>query len=579
MNIFIFSIFVSLVLYLTLTISFAGYGKAIYLIINDRYKKEVNHQISFLVWTGFCCFIFIMSIIHLFFSLDLYVVVPTLTFGIILSIIFFIKNFNYYLQIVLSVPTWLLVVMFFALSLVSTWLALRAMLPPTNYDSGLYHFNSIKWLNSFPITYGIGNLHGRLSFNQSFFAYAASLNFYPLFNHGRSIANSFLILLSFATLVEFSFRLRSKDKFKNLNFVLSIFTIPVLAYWSLTSDGMQSPSPDLTSNLIQIIIFFYFVEFLNTEKNSTKSIYLLSLLTATAITIKLSNLLFCMSIIFLLFFISSLRKNFSVKGYLLSTFIIFAILAVWCIRGFIMSGAPLYPSTIGYINAEWSVPVDEINEMEKWVYSWARQPKMHWSVVLGNWNWFTPWINVITTKRNIEVVFPSFVFLSLTIINIVLYFRSKNIFRLYFLSKLTIIIPPAIGLLFWFFTAPDPRFAQGLFFLLPISSALFMLYLTRELLKRTTYIITICILFLFCSFNLIRFMVNNMSTFRQISMIGWQNIKNVEIERKITKHGVVIFKPLHGDQCWDSPIPCTPYFNEELRMRNHKVVSSGFSIK
>ena len=74
-------------------------------------------------------------------------------------------------------------------------------------------------------------------------------------------------------------------------------------------------------------------------------------------------------------------------------------------------------------------------------------------------------------------------------------------------------------------------------------------------------------------------MANNMSTIGQISIFGWQDIKKVEIEKKITKYGVVVFKPMHGDQCWDSPVPCTPYFNEELRMRKHQDISSGFSIK
>ncbi|MCW5200371.1 hypothetical protein VU07_00935 [Desulfobulbus sp. F4] len=513
-------------------ISFAGYGSAAYLVIHDRYKEEKNDHVSSLVWTGFCCFIFILSVIHLFFPLDLYIVVPVLAFGIILSTIFFINNFHYCLQVVSAVPIWLLVVFFLVLSLISTWLALRAMLPPTNYDSGLYHFNSIRWINSFPIIYGIGNLHGRLSFNQSFFIYASAVNFYPFFNHGRSIANSFLVLLSLATMLEFIICDNGKNKFKSLNLILSLFLIPVIAYLSLKSNGMQSPSPDLASSIIQIILYIYFVEFVNTEKNMTRNIYLLSFLTATAVTIKLSNLFFCISIGLVSILISFLRKSVSRKGYLLSAIIILTILSVWCIRGFIMSGAPLYPSMIGYIDTEWSVPVDMINEVEKWVYSWARQPGMHWSVVLGNWSWLTPWLHVIMIKRFTEVVFPVAVFLLITLINIILLLRSGKRFELDNFIKSIIIIPPAIGLFFWFFTAPDPRFAHGLFFLLPISSALFMLCLTRELLSRQLFIAITAVLLLLCNFNYIKYIANNISVVSQISIIGWQDIKKVKLEKK-----------------------------------------------
>jgi len=47
----------------------------------------------------------------------------------------------------------------------------------------------------YPYRSGLGNLHGRLAFNQSFFVYVAALNFYPFFGYGRSIANSFPIIV------------------------------------------------------------------------------------------------------------------------------------------------------------------------------------------------------------------------------------------------------------------------------------------------------------------------------------------------------------------------------------------------
>ncbi|QIL77220.1 hypothetical protein G7064_16215 [Hymenobacter sp. HDW8] len=40
---------------------------------------------------------------------------------------------------------------------------------PANFDSGLYHFQTLKWLNEYPTVPGLGNLHGRLAFNSSWF--------------------------------------------------------------------------------------------------------------------------------------------------------------------------------------------------------------------------------------------------------------------------------------------------------------------------------------------------------------------------------------------------------------------------
>ena len=84
------------------------------------------------------------------------------------------------------------------LVITTIWIAILSMSSPTIFDDGLYHFNSIRWLNEYPIVLGLGNLHSRLAFNQSFFAYVAYLNIYPVFNHGYNLANSFLWLVLLA---------------------------------------------------------------------------------------------------------------------------------------------------------------------------------------------------------------------------------------------------------------------------------------------------------------------------------------------------------------------------------------------
>ena len=65
--------------------------------------------------------------------------------------------------------------------LVLSW-CLRAMAVPNNYDSGLYHFQSIRWINEEPIVFGLGNLHWRMALNQSYFGFLALLNLAPLWN-------------------------------------------------------------------------------------------------------------------------------------------------------------------------------------------------------------------------------------------------------------------------------------------------------------------------------------------------------------------------------------------------------------
>ena len=85
-----------------------------------------------------------------------------------------------------------------ALGAVAVWLGSRAMAVPDNYDSGLYHFQVIRWIREFPVVPGLGNLHSRYAFNVSFFPAVAAWDVHPLWGHGRNVAVSFLFLLLIA---------------------------------------------------------------------------------------------------------------------------------------------------------------------------------------------------------------------------------------------------------------------------------------------------------------------------------------------------------------------------------------------
>jgi len=39
-----------------------------------------------------------------------------------------------------------------------------------------------------------------------------------------------------------------------------------------------------------------------------------------------------------------------------------------------------------------------------------------------------------------------------------------------------------------------------------------------------------------------------------------------------------ILVPVSGDQCWNTPIPCTPEIDESLEMRNKGNMEDGFRV-
>lgn len=61
----------------------------------------------------------------------------------------------------------------------------------------------------------------------------------------------------------------------------------------------------------------------------------------------------------------------------------------------------------------------------------------------------------------------------------------------------------------------------------------------------------------------------------RFSVDGWKPIKTMALAEEVTSHGLKVHVPVKTDQCWDSPLPSTPYFNPALELRGNGL-QSGF---
>ena len=151
--------------YVILAFSYLGLGWAGSQIL--RIVFPVKERLFVLIWLGWAITLFLLQILNLFIAINIFSSVPFLMLGVISAIVFF-KNEGW--KQAASTSSWVYSVL---LAVTTIWVAILSMSSPTIYDDGLYHFNSIRWLNEYPIVLGLGNLHSRLAFNQSFFAYVA----------------------------------------------------------------------------------------------------------------------------------------------------------------------------------------------------------------------------------------------------------------------------------------------------------------------------------------------------------------------------------------------------------------------
>jgi hypothetical protein len=291
----------------------------------------------------------------------------------------------------------------------------------------------------------------------------------------------------------------------------------------------------------------------------------LIILSATAIKVKLSNIAFAVTVIAFVLASRCSLPVACVRSVVRSLAPAVLILVVWCLRGYLLSGAPLYPSTVGYIPFDWAVPRESMTVEARWVYSWARMPGGNPDEILGNWRWLAPWFERIT-KNIVEVTYPIVVAAVYLCAGMsMLFFRRRGGFEK---LDLVVLLPPIAGLAFWFFTAPSPRFAIAVLLTMPIAAGVVLLEIVRKQSEFKTYLTVLTAMLVIGNAGYAWYFAGASRNFLYVSTSGVVGIQQVPLARNVTAQGLNVYSPMLNDQCWDAPLPCTPYDPEKVRLRD-----------
>ncbi|HTD86740.1 MAG TPA: hypothetical protein VK850_09200, partial [Candidatus Binatia bacterium] len=349
-------------------------------------------------------------------------------------------------------------------------LAHQSLLPPSHYDSGLYHFNIIRWHMEYPVVPGLTNLHGRLGFNQSFFLYVAMLNVYPWFKHGHNIATSLLVAVLLLQLVNTTWRLLRDRPAPTAPLLLRACLLLVLigTVFCTRISGiiyytLSSPALDLPLLVWGMMLFVKFADYMLTESPEQPrnyALFELCALAAVGVTMKLSMLVFGGSIMIIamaawLYRGAQFREAGS-QALLYATLIALLIMCPWFARGVILSGYPIYPATFAGVNVDWQVPRAKAEAMKDLISNWGKTHTVH-----GSENWIAFWMKEYSAQP--MFTWPLRLFTVSSLILACFLKRTGWNFR-HFLVWL----PPCAAVAFWFMTAPNPRFAGPALWLLAL---------------------------------------------------------------------------------------------------------------
>jgi hypothetical protein len=458
------------------------------------------------------------------------------------------------------------------------FLALRASGPCDYYDTGLYGAAAVRWIQTYPVVPGLANLHGRLGFNSSVFLCIASLNQWLWKGLAFHLFTGLLIAAIWSPILRALSRLLRDSSKSPADWFYSIIGIP-LAFWTVRGVlvGTLTDEPATILCLAGAGILLEELERKDAEGNSRlvpPRLLVATALFTLALTFKESTIVFaflawCLAFRWICFPPTpTVGRGTHIAGAIcFST----AIILPWCVRGILLSGYPFFPSSIFGLPVDWRVPPSIVQWYFAGARSWGRMPDVELADTRG-YAWLRPWLEHALRDR---ASFQAPVLICLVGLAAVLglWFLKKN---LSFYPWLWLLLPSLVGAVFWFATSPAFRF--GLFAIWTTTGtlgawAIVSLQSVLPRLARTRMILTG--LFALSIWCLISFGWKPPYE-RLLASPAVMSLPESSLITRQTQSGLTVQVPKEGNQCWDAQLPCTPYFDETLRLRKSSSLRSGF---
>ena len=408
----------------------------------------------------------------------------------------------------------------------------------TFYDNGLYHLQAVKWNSEFPITPGLANLQSRFGYNSALFLMA------PLDDRAEFGWISGLLLLLFVLIscyARFSQARRATAEFWFLGLAVALLALgaPGGLGWLgvLNADGF-----------VAILTVYWFSIALSPPSQPQTGVPLLLLVGALALTVKLSAApLFLLALLVAWYH----RKTADVP-LLKPAAVVTVWLGLWMARDVVLSGCAVYPLPQSCFDLPWAVPRAQVAAEMVAIKSWAMAPgRLDYAKVVSDWTWLGSWS--LRTWQN----WSAQLFLLGGIAGCVSGLAGARVKR----QVMAAFAGLCFCLAYWFWSAPDGRFGSGYLAaagILGLSIACTAFCNDTDLGRRLV-LEAVAVSVLLGTAGLVQ------------SGNTWTIKDRPAAVMRIAPGGksIWVLQADHGgsDQCWDHPLPCTPYFEPEKLKR------------
>lgn len=350
--------------------------------------------------------------------------------------------------------------------------------PVTFIDTGQYHYGFIQWLSEYGVMPGLALINPQFGFVSAWFAIAAPFDFAAFEGRVSPIMNGFILLVAALqmaiALKRIALRQALLSDWFALTFLLAVCAL--LARTLLLSDLTVSSSPDSAIALLTVAVAWSMLVVSQPNTTSAKEKLLSAnliplVLSLGAVSIKLTALpLLAITAGFYLF--NGIGQKISLRG-LLKRLIIVITLSLLLLLPFLasevlVSGCPLYPSTIGCLELPWTPSTAATQDLAEHTHGWGRWFDQPPGGRINRSLWLLyQWFRRGPSNKLITVLILASVCSIIYILRL-LQSNKQSIGSLYSLFWLALLA--IIGTTFMMLKAPIFRFGMSYTLLLPVLS-------------------------------------------------------------------------------------------------------------
>lgn len=234
-----------------------------------------------------------------------------------------------------------------------------------HYDTGLYHAQSIRWLEEYGVVKGLGNLHCRLAYNSASFALSALYSMAFLGGQSYHCGAGWMAFVLAAVCLEVVGSLRA-GRLRVSDFA----RVMCLYYLVNIFDEMVSPASDY---FMVLIAFYMVIRWLGLLEESVGEVLpygMLCVLGVFLMTVKLSAALILLLVVYPAYILLS-GKRWRETALYLALGIVTAL--PFFIRNVLLSGWLVYPFTqIDLFNVAWKIPKGMADYDAREIQVWGR---------------------------------------------------------------------------------------------------------------------------------------------------------------------------------------------------------------